>query len=704
MFRLQSIRAILLALVLAVSVPLALAMLYSWWHALEHGRGLQLRLLQSRVIQVDHDLQNLWNDAAWALPRIAARPIFVALSPRACADEMAVVQDIDAAFLGITLWAPDGRLICSTLPPRAGQPAPAPHRPTFDEGLATPGLYLSNIFAGPITGLQLVALTYPVKNGTGEVVGLLSMPVRAEYFETMLSTVDRHDGVVVGIVDRALNLIARVPGGKAWRGTSVAHLPGVRASIGREVSVFETTGVDGIRRIVAQKATVQGWRVYVGIEDAILFAEFRRQLLRDLGLFFLVVVLSMGLVWRIARGMTRPLNDLIAVADAVAQGDRAIRAALPEGGELAHLARQINRMLDALAESERRLRESELSYRALAESSPDATLIHQDHIIVFVNREMVRLMRASSAADLVGKFVSLLPPEQAEAGLDRARAIYAGEPQPLVERVYIRLDGTPVDVEVASAPVTFNGKPAAEITVRDITERKRADRLLRESMARARELSARLLVAEEAERKRIAHDLHDQLGQELTAIKIRLDTLTRAKASPDVHAQLIEAAQAAGEALKRVREMSVDLRPPQLDNLGLAAALRSHVQRLASTGSLEIEFDSRGANAALPPEIEIVAFRVVQEALTNTMRHSGAAHAWVTLSATGKELRVEVRDDGAGFDVDQVLQRTAAQSGIGLYGMRERVALAGGTLDIRSAPGQGCAIVAIFPLPNIVVP
>lgn len=699
MFSQQTVGMRLVAVILAVAIPLAMAMAFLWWTALQDGRARQFRLLEVQVAQVERDLRKLWGDAAWFMPKMAGRPLFRSLRPDACADEIVAGRDVNPAFLGITLWSRGGELVCSTLPIRTGQPAPAPYRKAFDEGMAADGLYLSGVFTGPISGLHISTFTFPVKGDAGAKAGLLSIPVRAEFLESLLLDLDRLPGSAAGVTDREFRLVARVPAMPEVVGKSVAALSGLAGGFESRAGAFEATGVDGVRRVVAHKAVPDsGWHVYVGVEDEVLFSGFRRKLIQGLSAFAAVITFSLGIAYLLSRGISRPLRQLVSVADAVAKGDRSVRAAAPGGNEIALLADHVNQMLDALERSESGLRESEDRYRTLVESSPDAILIHQDYRIVFVNPAMVRLVRAPGAEALLGKpSVSLLAPEHAESSRERSTMLYAGEPQPRVERVYIRLDGTQMDVEIAAAPLTFNSKPAVQVTVRDITARKQAERLLRASMARARELSARLLVAEEAERKRIAHDLHDQLGQELTALKIRLETIAQATVSPETRAELLEVAAAAGEALQRVRQMSVDLRPPQLDSLGLAVALRAHAQRLSSLGNLQVHFDSRGFQGKVPAEIEIMCFRVAQEALTNVMRHSGAANAWIDLAVVEGALRLSVRDDGAGFEVAKALDRTGTDGGFGLLGMQERVALAGGTLDIRSEPAQGCTVTATFP-------
>jgi two-component system sensor histidine kinase UhpB len=143
--------------------------------------------------------------------------------------------------------------------------------------------------------------------------------------------------------------------------------------------------------------------------------------------------------------------------------------------------------------------------------------------------------------------------------------------------------------------------------------------------------------------------------------------------------------------LERVRQLSLSLRPPQLDDLGLAAALRSHLDRQARMAGLASHFDAAGAPHDVPPDTETACFRVAQEAITNVLRHAHARNLWVRLYDDAGRLALSVRDDGAGFDVRAV-------RGLGLAGMEERTALVGGSLELRAAPGQGTVVLAMFPV------
>jgi signal transduction histidine kinase len=221
-------------------------------------------------------------------------------------------------------------------------------------------------------------------------------------------------------------------------------------------------------------------------------------------------------------------------------------------------------------------------------------------------------------------------------------------------------------------------------------------RALELSQERLRALSRRLLEVQEEERGRLARDLHDDIGQALTALKIQLESLTRVAGGQSE--RVMECVDTTRHALERVRQLSLSLRPLQLDDLGLVAALRSHLDRQARVGGLAPHFDAAEAPHGVAPEVETACFRVAQEAINNVLRHAHASNLWLRLFTAGGRLALSVRDDGSGFDLEAARRRGAAGASLGLVGMEERVALAGGTLELRSAQGQGTVLLATFPL------
>jgi len=219
-----------------------------------------------------------------------------------------------------------------------------------------------------------------------------------------------------------------------------------------------------------------------------------------------------------------------------------------------------------------------------------------------------------------------------------------------------------------------------------------------ETASRLQATSHRLLKAQETERRYIARELHDEIGQTLTAVKINLQTMQR---SSDIsaHASILEENVSIIErALQQVRNLSLDLRPSLLDDLGLVPALRWYMNRQAERAGFTAVFVADSLEAHLSPDLEIVCFRVVQEALTNVARHARAQHVLVELRQRGTQLELAIRDNGVGFDVRSALERATHGASLGLLGMEERVSLVGGQVEIESVPTHGTEIRARFPL------
>ncbi|MBI4013342.1 MAG: GAF domain-containing protein [Candidatus Rokubacteria bacterium] len=219
-------------------------------------------------------------------------------------------------------------------------------------------------------------------------------------------------------------------------------------------------------------------------------------------------------------------------------------------------------------------------------------------------------------------------------------------------------------------------------------EQVRADR------ERLQSLSRRLVEIQEGERQHIARELHDEIGQVLTGLKLTLEMSARAPADA-ARSSLDEAHALVSDLIARVRELSLNLRPAMLDDLGLLPALLWHVERYTAQTGIRVAFGHEGLEGRLPPDVETAAYRIVQEALTNVARHAGVRTAAVRLWAHQDALGVQVEDSGTGFEPATVLAERASS---GLCGMRERAELLGGRLIVESAPGAGTRLWAHLPL------
>jgi len=239
----------------------------------------------------------------------------------------------------------------------------------------------------------------------------------------------------------------------------------------------------------------------------------------------------------------------------------------------------------------------------------------------------------------------------------------------------------------------FFSDPQMDSLMKTINEMLDALQIYRNQLQR---LSSQVLTAQEEERKRIARELHDQTGQALTSLLVQLRMVERAAKQEDVKRQLSELRQLALQTLDDVRRLALELRPAVLDDLGLVAALQWYTKEYSGKLPIKVDFRAIGFGERLPSEIEVVFYRVVQEALTNIAKHSQATRASILLEHRGRSVMAVVEDNGKGFDVEKVMG--SRERGLGLFGMQERIALVGGTFTLDSRPGGGTRVVLEAPL------
>jgi signal transduction histidine kinase len=237
-----------------------------------------------------------------------------------------------------------------------------------------------------------------------------------------------------------------------------------------------------------------------------------------------------------------------------------------------------------------------------------------------------------------------------------------------------------------------NRRRIEELREAQIAERQRLE-------ATRAELLHRTVKAQESERQRIARELHDETGQTLTALGLGLrgltETISTDRQRAVQQAKLLETV--AVDGLNELQRLVSGLHPPQLDDLGLMAALRWYAGQIKERFGLPVQISSQGTLVELPIEVRTVMFRIVQEVMTNTIRHARAKQAWIRLDFTTPQLCMEVEDDGTGFDVEKVMSNTNTRPCWGLLGIMERASLIGGTCQILSQPGKGTLVIVCVP-------
>ncbi len=338
-------------------------------------------------------------------------------------------------------------------------------------------------------------------------------------------------------------------------------------------------------------------------------------------------------------------------------------------------------------------------YVLLDAMSDGAALLDPAGTILFGNRRLAEIVRSPLGRLSGGRLQQFIAPAERPGfeGLLRACAERSGAGEFALARGG-DAPATPVQVALSTVPLgaypagprgeARHGATVVMAIITDLTERRRAE-------ATRLELMKRLLSAEDQERRRIARELHDETGQSLTALLVGLRAIEEQAFTADVKASAQRLRSIAARTVDDVGRLARGLHPSVLDDMGFVAAARRHVIDYAQAFGIAVDLRLESVAALpLPPLLQTTLYRVLQEALTNVARHARARAVTVEVGREGTTLELVVRDDGVGFDAGAALDHA---SGLGLHGMRERVALLGGSLEITSRPGQGTTVRATIP-------
>jgi len=333
---------------------------------------------------------------------------------------------------------------------------------------------------------------------------------------------------------------------------------------------------------------------------------------------------------------------------------------------------------------------------ALFSMAPDGLIVvGRNGRILTANEQAGKLFGYSNEELLRMQVEALMPAAHRPQHVDH-RETYERAPvvrlmSPLQELRGVRSDGSEFIAEIALGPLQFKNQACTIAIVRDVSERKKLEAERAEQEKRFRELSVRLLDVQEAERRQLSTELHDRTSPQLAAIQINLKmlgNLLRSHETEDVTALLEDTAHLIADTTAGIREISSNLRPAVLDDGGLLPALAGYAQQFTQRTGIQVQLQTHDATDALTPPMQSSLFRIVQEALTNCVKHAKAKHVTIALRTAGAErVSLTIADDGVGFDVER-----HTTPGLGLLTMRERAEFLGGRFTIDARPGHGTRI------------
>jgi len=414
----------------------------------------------------------------------------------------------------------------------------------------------------------------------------------------------------------------------------------------------------------------------------------------------LVTTIIGGVVaYILASLISSPIKRITDATEKVADGDLNTRLTIKRNDEIGVLANSFNKMTEDL----RRTTISKDYFDNIIGSMNDTlVVVDPDARIRSVNKATCKLL-GYKEDELIGRDISLIvPQEETVFGGTGFKRLF-GEATIINQEVdYVTKTGKPIPM-LFSAAMLENKAGGIQGTVgiaRDITQRKQAEEALRQSERELHFLSYQLLTAQEKERRRLSRELHDELGQALMVLKLKVRSIQRALGTGQVSldGECDEVIGYINEVTENVRRLSRDLSPAILEDLGLSAAIRWLVEASTKHYNIESSLDMAEMDDLFSYEGQITVYRIVQECLTNIAKHGQATHVSIVIRKEDGRVLFRVEDDGKGFDVKEAFDQDPAKKGLGLAAMYERTRILGGSLDIWSQKGTGTRITFTVPL------
>jgi hypothetical protein len=415
-----------------------------------------------------------------------------------------------------------------------------------------------------------------------------------------------------------------------------------------------------------------------------------------------VIAIVIGIIaWLVlTHSITSPIRSLIAATSIMAKGDLTQRADVKSSDEIGELADSFNKMTKDLRKFRDDLKQSEEKYRGLIENSSE--IIYQtDQKRFFAGMNNTMLVKLGyRSEELMGmKIENIVPANEREKVIDHIRKVIE-KGSDSIETTFLSKQGEIIYVEINANAMydAENNFIQTRAFVRDITERKKTEEAERHGK-NLQLLSSQIISIQEKERRRISRELHDEAGQALTAMKINIEMMEKniPEGSTNIRKKLTETKQLATHTLHEIRSLAFDLRPSLLDHFGALAAISEYSKNYSERTNINVQVRGENIVERFSPEIDILLYRCAQEALNNVTKHSEATDVIIEIVQEEQQIHMRIKDNGKGFDIKEHFDGNINGSGIGLFGMKERVALLNGSLRIHSEGNKGSELEILVP-------
>jgi PAS domain S-box-containing protein len=482
----------------------------------------------------------------------------------------------------------------------------------------------------------------------------------------------------------------------------VVDTEGVRVAFDNEVGMIGIyTGYKGYPILgVSRYIEEMGWVVLAekGITEAFAPLARLKNFTIIMGFVGITVILTIAIFF--SNMITRPITSLALAAGDIANGNLKGIEGIKSRDEIGNLANSFNKMTIDLRKFRDDLKQSEEKYRGLIENSSE--IIYQTdkkRFFVGMNKTMLDKLGFQSEELMGMKMENIVPVNEREKVIDHIRKVIE-KGSDSIETMFLSKQGKIIYVEI-NANAMYDAENRCIETrafVRDITEKKKGEAAEKHEKE-LQLLASHIISIQEKERRRISRELHDETGQALTAMKINIEMIEKniPGSSTNIRKRLAETKQLVTHTLQEMRSLAFDLRPSLLDHFGALAAIREYSKNYSERTNINVQVRGENIVERFSPEIDILLYRCVQEALNNVTKHSEATNVIIEIVQEEQEIHMRIKDNGKGFDTKEHLDGNINGSGIGLFGMKERVALLNGSLRIHSEENKGSELEILVP-------